>query len=586
MVRLLALVCAIVGVDTVFFSALTPLLPHYAAAAGLSKSAAGILIAAYPAGTLIGSLPSGALVSRFGDRTVAVLGLALMGVSTLAFGWSSSPGLLDAARLVQGVGGACTWTASLSWLATAAPESRRGELLGTALGAAVVGALFGPVVGAVANAVGTGAAFAAASVADVFLIVIAFTVPSPRPQAPQPLRAALPALRDPQVVMGSWLMALAGIAFGMADVLAPLRLSRLGVSGTLIAVTFLCAALVESGLSPLAGRLSDRHGAARPLMVSLVAGIVCAVVIPQMTAAPWLIGVLIAGLPFYGTLYAPASALVASGAERLGLNQGIAFAVSNLAWAGGQTVAASASGALAQATSDLVPYALLAVACAGTALALRGARLLAVSAQAPAGDAQAALPDLVRPRVLLTAGGGEEGHPRVHDRLGARERGGQPVGRAVVDEYLEPEAQVVGRAVEVTEVNRVEDGQAEQQARVPPAVLGLPRANVGPHGLAGGRGGGPVPAQQGVLEVPLDEPLLRDAAPAAGEVPDPPAQLDPQGHVGPRLVELRVRRPAAKAAAPRPAPNGSAAILVGAPPAMRGGLRRRLVSVGGPRQRP
>ncbi len=370
MVRLLALVCALVGVDTVFFSALTPLLPHYAAAAGLSKAGAGILIAAYPAGTLVGSLPSGALVARFGARTVAVLGLALMGVSTLAFGWSTSAGLLDAARFVQGVGGACTWTAALSWLATAAPEARRGELLGTALGAAVVGALFGPVVGAVANAVGTGAAFSAAAVADVGLIVVAFTVPSPRPQAPQSLRAALPALRDRQVVMGCWLMALAGIAFGMLDVLTPLRLSRLGVSGTMIAVTFLCSALVESGLSPLAGRLSDRVGAARPLAVSLAVGAACAVVIPQLSSAPWLIGVLIAGTPFYGMLFAPASALVAAGAERLGLNQGIAFAVSNLTWAAGQSISASGSGALAQATSDLVPYTLLAAACLGTFLTL------------------------------------------------------------------------------------------------------------------------------------------------------------------------------------------------------------------------
>jgi MFS family permease len=379
MLRLLALVCAIVGVDTVFFSALTPLLPHYTAAAGLSKAAAGILIAAYPAGTLIGSLPSGALVARFGDRSVALLGLALMGVSTLAFGWTASAGLLDAARFVQGVGGACTWTASLSWLATAAPESRRGELLGTALGAAVVGALFGPVVGAVANAVGTGAAFSAAAVADAFLIVVAFTVPSPRPQKPQPL----PALRDRQVVMGCWLMALAGIAFGLVDVLAPLRLSKLGVSSTLIAVTFLCAALVESGLSPLAGRLSDRIGAARPLMVSLVVGTVCAIVVPQLTTGPWLIVVLIAGLPCYGTLYAPASALVASGAEGIGLNQGIAFAVSNLAWAAGQSVASSAGGALAQATSDLVPYALLAVACVGTAVVLRGSRQASASPARP-----------------------------------------------------------------------------------------------------------------------------------------------------------------------------------------------------------
>ncbi len=107
-------------------------------------------------------------------------------------------------------------------------------------------------------------------------------------------------------------------------------------------------------------------------MVSLAVCVLCALVLPQLTSGPWLIGVLVAVQPCYGTLYAPASALVASGAERTGLNQGIAFAVSNLTWAAGQSVAAVASGALAQATSDLVPYALLAAACLGTLIALRG----------------------------------------------------------------------------------------------------------------------------------------------------------------------------------------------------------------------
>ena len=456
-VRLLALTCAIVGVDTVFFSALTPLLPHYAAAAGLSKAEAGILIAAYPAGTLIGSLPSGAFVARFGDRTVAVAGLALMGASTLVFGWATSAWLLDAARLVQGIGGACTWTASLSWLATAAPESRRGELLGTAIGAAVIGALFGPVVGAIANAVGTGPAFSAASVLDVALIAVAFTVPSPRPQAPQSLRSALPALRDPEVATGCWLMALAGIAFGMADVLAPLRLSRLGVSGTVIAVTFLCAALAEAGVSPLAGRLSDRTGVARPLGVALATGAAVALLLPLPTAAPWLIGLLIAGLPFYGALYAPASALVAGGAQRIGLNQGIAFAVSNLTWAGGQSVAAAGSGALAQATSDLVPYALLAACCLGTMLTLRTiARpratltepdALSARAQTAAGDAKAPPPDRLRQRMRRPARRREEADRRIHDRGSVAESA--RAARGVRTGHLEPEAQIASRAVKI-----------------------------------------------------------------------------------------------------------------------------------------
>jgi MFS family permease len=371
MLRLLAFVCAIVGVDTVFFSALTPLLPYYAAVAGLSKTGAGVLIACYPAGTLVGSLPSGVLVSRFGDRVVALLGLGLMSAATLAFGWVTAAAVLDTARFVQGIGGAFTWTAALSWLATAAPEARRGEMLGTALGAAVVGALFGPVVGAVANAVGAGPAFSAAAVAGVFLMTVSFTVPSPRPDAPQPLRAAVPALRDPRVAAGMWLMALAGIAFGVVDVLAPLRLSHLGASGTLIAATFLCGALTESGMSPLAGRLSDRFGAVRPLLVALAIGVAVSLLIPLMPAVWLLIAVLVLGIPFYGALFAPASALVSDGATGLGLNQGIAFALSNLTWAAGQSVAAFASGAIAQATSDLVPYALLGAACLGSMVLLR-----------------------------------------------------------------------------------------------------------------------------------------------------------------------------------------------------------------------
>ena len=44
--RSLLLVSAVVLVDTVFFTALTPLLPHYVSTLGLSKTEAGVLVAA------------------------------------------------------------------------------------------------------------------------------------------------------------------------------------------------------------------------------------------------------------------------------------------------------------------------------------------------------------------------------------------------------------------------------------------------------------------------------------------------------------------------------------------------------------
>src|SRR6202035_1057963 len=119
--RLLAMVAAIVLVDTMFYAAIAPLLPYYVHHFHLAKADAGILAAAYAAGTLVGSIPAGWAAARLGVRATILGGLGLMIGSSVAFGFAHDIAVLDAARFVQGIGGAGSWAAGLAWLIGRAP---------------------------------------------------------------------------------------------------------------------------------------------------------------------------------------------------------------------------------------------------------------------------------------------------------------------------------------------------------------------------------------------------------------------------------------------------------------------------------
>jgi MFS family permease len=194
------------------------------------------------------------------------------------------------------------------------------------------------------------------------------------------------------MAMGLWLTTVAGLAFGVIDVLVPLRLAHLGAPAVAIGAMFLGAAVVETVLSPVAGRLSDRRGAIVPVRISLAVGVVVSLGAPVLRPAALLIAFLIIGAPAFGTLFAPSSAVLSTGADRIGLHQGLAFGLTNFAWAGGQGIAAAASGAIAQATSDLVPYAVLAAVCAVTLVTLLVMRIPGMRAPAGAGHHAPACP--------------------------------------------------------------------------------------------------------------------------------------------------------------------------------------------------
>jgi MFS family permease len=175
-----------------------------------------------------------------------------------------------------------------------------------------------------------------------------------------------------------WLTFLAGVSFGTIDVLTPLRLSALGAGAVVIAGAFLGAAGLEAVLAPLVGRLADRRGRTLPVRLSLAVAVAVSVLLPAVRPAAVLVVLVVVGLPAFGTLFVPASAMISDGADRQKLHHGLGFGLANLAWASGQAIAAASSGAIAQATGDTVPYVLLAAALFVTLLAMRpqGRRLV------------------------------------------------------------------------------------------------------------------------------------------------------------------------------------------------------------------
>jgi len=383
--RLFLLVAAVVLVDTAFYAAISPLLPHYESELGLSKTAAGVLTASYAAGVLAGSIPAGWLAARAGVKPTLLLGLGLMSGTSVLFGLANSVVVLDSARFVQGLGGACSWAGGMAWLIGAAPAERRGELIGSAIAAAIVGMMLGPVLGGAATVVGPEAVFGAVALVGLGLASWAWTTPGVPPGEALGLGEAVRALRQRSVATGFWLFLLPALFAGVLNVLVPLRLDQLGASGVAVGAAFLVAAVAEALVSPLAGRLSDRRGRLVPIRLGLAAAVVMAMVLPLPGTALVSAAALVAAVIALAMFWAPAMALISDSSERVGLDQGLAFAISNLAWGGGIVIGSSAGGALAEATADALPYATLALLC-GLTLVLVAQLRVAARPQAPQGS--------------------------------------------------------------------------------------------------------------------------------------------------------------------------------------------------------
>ena len=352
--RLVTLASVVVLVDTMFYAAITPLLPHYASDFDLSKAAAGVLTAAYAAGTLLGSFPGGWLAAKYGPKRATITGLVLLSVSGLAFGLGKQIAVLDSARFVQGLGGAFSWTGVLSWLVVES-SGGRGKLIGSAIASAIIGVVLGPALGGVAVVLSPEVVFSGVALLGVALCWWASTIPAPT-RAERRQRPSARLVFSRPLLMAFCLVLLPAQYAGVLEVLVPLRFDDLGATGLFIGAAFVVAGIGEAITTRFVGGFSDRRGRMLPISAGLLISAVTAVLMPVPESVGLLAVALVLAVLGTGTLWAPATALLSESADRQQVEQGYAFALVNLAWAGGQIIGSAGGSGAAQLAGDALPY--------------------------------------------------------------------------------------------------------------------------------------------------------------------------------------------------------------------------------------
>jgi MFS family permease len=152
---------------------------------GLNSSMLGLLSACFALAPLLLALPSGAITDRVGERSMAVVGSALVltSVATLTIAGQSVWGLV-AGTVLLGLGHLCSVIAQQTWVANRVTGTGADSAFGRYTFAASLGQTLGPALlllfGADQAIPETGAIFIAAYGAAVLLTLVCFRLTSSR----------------------------------------------------------------------------------------------------------------------------------------------------------------------------------------------------------------------------------------------------------------------------------------------------------------------------------------------------------------------------------------------------------------------
>jgi MFS family permease len=182
------------------------------------------------------------------------------------------------------------------------------------------------------------------------------------------VQALLKLLRSRRAAIGNGLLLVIGVVGGTLWSLVPLLVAHrnggAGVIATILAVSYMLAALLNVFL----GRVSDRLGRLLPTLVGLAIAAALVPAIPFLGPLYALFIVSVAAQSTISALWTPTAAMVSDGAEGTAAGQAVGVATMNAAWAAGGASGPVLAAWLADAAGFPVPFALAGGLCAASAV--------------------------------------------------------------------------------------------------------------------------------------------------------------------------------------------------------------------------
>ena len=342
------------------FYLLLPTLPLFVKELGGHDTQVGLAVGIFTLVAVILRPIAGGLLDQYGRRPFLLIGLAFYGLSMYLYGMVQGVDTLLLVRLLHGASWAFVTTAAAAVIADIVPANRRGEGMGWYGLAMTVAMAAGPLLGTWTL---DGYTFS-----GVFLLAVALTVAAllavagPRLPFQRPEVRRKIALYDPAALPVSLAVVFLTFAYGAVTTFVPLFAVTIDVNPGLY---FLVYALSLTLARPIAGKLSDRYGAASVIVPAALLSI-CALFV--LSSATGLAGVVAAAV-LYGLGFG--SAQPALQAALLGMVPKERFGLANASFFTAFDLGIALGSTLLGWVADLVSYrALFALSTLAVALSL------------------------------------------------------------------------------------------------------------------------------------------------------------------------------------------------------------------------